>query len=62
MPGANELVAERIISRLQLNVRAKVSDATQDEFVHAALAAKANSPVARLFRAMISMTAHLEAE
>lgn len=50
------------ISYLQLNVRAKVPHSSQDQFVHAALAAKANSPVARLLKTTISMTASLETE
>jgi len=41
---------------------AKVPDSSQDQFVLAALAAKANSPVSRLLHTTISMTASLEVE
>jgi osmotically inducible protein OsmC len=52
--------AEDPISHLQLNIQAKVPGCSQDQFVVAALAAKANSPMARLLKTTISMTAHLD--
>ena len=51
-----------MISHCQLDVRAKVLSGSQDEFVRAALAAKKNSPIARLLSTTISMTAHLEVD
>lgn len=60
--SADEFIAGPVISHLQLDVRATVPDATQAQFVHAALAAKASSPVARLLKTTISMTAHLEVD
>jgi osmotically inducible protein OsmC len=50
-----------VISHLQLNVRAKVPDSSQNQFLVAALAARASSPVVRLLKTTISMTASLEA-
>jgi lipoyl-dependent peroxiredoxin len=51
-----------LINHLQLNIQAKVPDSSQDQFVVAALAAKANSPMARLLKTTISMTAHLDTD
>jgi osmotically inducible protein OsmC len=48
------------LTRIQLDVRAKVPDATQSCFIDAAVAAKMNCPMARLLKANISMTASLE--
>jgi organic hydroperoxide reductase OsmC/OhrA len=59
--GADETAADASISYLQLNVRAKVPTLSQDQFIQAALAAKASSRVARLLKTTISMTASLEA-
>jgi len=55
-----ELVAGWTVTRIQLDVRAKVPHATQDHFIDAALAAKTKCPIARLLKANISMTAHLD--
>jgi osmotically inducible protein OsmC len=59
--GADETAADPSISYLQLNVRVKVPALSQDQFIQAALSAKANSRVARLLKTTISMTASLEA-
>ncbi len=48
------------ITRIQLDVRARVPHATQNNFIAAAIAAKTNCPIARLLKATISMTASLE--
>jgi len=58
----DESIAGGMISHLQLNIRAKVPDSSQDQFVLAALAARASSPVVRLLKTTISMTAHLEVD
>jgi lipoyl-dependent peroxiredoxin len=55
-----ELPAGWTLTRVQLDVRAKVPHATQSLFIDAALAAKTNCPVARLLKANISMNARLE--
>lgn len=55
-----ESAADGSISYFQLNVRAKVPDSSQDQVIQAALAAKVNSPVARLLKTTISMTASLD--
>jgi osmotically inducible protein OsmC len=55
-----ELAAGWTLTRIQLDVRAKVPHATQDSFIDATLAAKANCPMARLLKTNISMTAHLD--
>jgi osmotically inducible protein OsmC len=47
------------LTRMQLDVRAKVPNASQSDFIDAALAAKTNCPMARLLKANISMTATL---
>ena len=49
------------LTRIELEVRAKIPNATQNLFIDAALAAKTNSPMARLLNTNISMIAHLEA-
>lgn len=51
-----------MISHLQLDIRAKVPGASQEQFIHASLAAKANAPIARLINTTISMTAHLDTD
>ena len=48
----------RNVTRMQLDVHAKVPRATQERFIDAALAAK--RPIARLFKATISMNASLD--
>jgi osmotically inducible protein OsmC len=48
------------MTRVQLDVRAKVPGATQIHFIDAALAAKTQCPIARLLNANISMTATLD--
>jgi osmotically inducible protein OsmC len=48
------------VTHMQLDVRAKVPDASQARFMDAALAAKTNCPIGRLLKANISMTATLE--
>ena len=49
------------LTRIQLDVRAKVPKATQNEFIDAALLAKTQCPVARLLNTNICMTATLDA-
>jgi len=49
------------LTRIELEVRAKIPNATQNHFIDAALAAKTNSPMARLLNTNISMIAHLDA-
>jgi osmotically inducible protein OsmC len=56
-----ELKAGWTLTRIQLDVRAKVPNATQNDFIDAALAAKTKCPVARLLKTNISMTATLDA-
>src|SRR5512133_2845647 len=51
-----ELKAGWTLTRIQLDVRAKVPNATQNDFIDAALAAKIKCPVARLLKTNISMT------
>ena len=48
----------RKVTRMQLDVHAKVPRATQDRFIDATLAAK--RPIARIFKATISMNASLD--
>lgn len=55
-----ELKAGWTLTRIQLDVRAKVPKATQHEFIDAALAAKTQCPVARLLNTNICMTATLD--
>jgi len=54
-----ELAAGWTLTRMQLDVRANVPDASPARFMDAALAAKANCPIARLLNTNISMTASL---
>ena len=55
-----ELPAGWTLTRMLLEVRAKVPDVSQAIFIDAALAAKTNCPVARLLKTNISMTTSLE--
>jgi len=48
------------LTRIELEVRAKIPNANQNHFIDAALAAKTNSPMARLLNTNISMIAHLD--
>jgi len=48
------------ITRMQLDVHAKVPNVTEFRFMDAALTAKANCPIARLLKTNISMTATLD--
>jgi osmotically inducible protein OsmC len=48
------------LTHMQLDVHAKVPDASQARFMDAALAAKTNCPIARLLKTNISMTAILD--
>ena len=48
------------LTRIQLDVRAKVPDATQSRFINAAAKAKTNCAMARLLKTNILMTASLE--
>jgi lipoyl-dependent peroxiredoxin len=54
-----ELKAGWTLTRIQLDVRAKVPNATQNNFIDAALTAKTHCPVARLLNTNICMTAKL---
>ena len=47
------------LTRMQLDVHAKVRNATQERFIDAALAAKTKCPVGRLLNTTISMKASL---
>ena len=49
------------LTRIELEVRAKIPNATQNHFIDAALAAQTNSPMARLLNTNVSMIAHLDA-
>ena len=51
-----------MISHVQLEIRAKVPEASQEQFIHAALAAKTNASIVRLINTTISMTAHLDTD
>jgi lipoyl-dependent peroxiredoxin len=55
-----DLVAGWTLTHMQLDVHAKVPDASHAGFMDAALAAKTNCPIARLLKANISMTATLD--
>jgi osmotically inducible protein OsmC len=55
-----DLAAGWTLTHMQLDVHAKVPDASQAGFMDAALAAKTNCPIARLLKANISMTATLD--
>lgn len=48
------------VTRMQLDVHATVPDASQAGFIDATIAAKASSPIARLLKTNISMTATLD--
>src|ERR1051325_11053951 len=51
-----DLAAGWTITRMQLDVHARVPDASQVRFMDAALAAKTNCPISRLLKTNISMT------
>lgn len=55
-----DLAAGWTVTHVQLDVHAKVPDASQACFMDAALAAKTNCPIARLLKTNISMTAVLD--
>jgi osmotically inducible protein OsmC len=55
-----ELKAGWTLTRIQLDVHAKVPNATQNEFIDAALTAKTQCPVGRLLNTNICMTATLD--
>ena len=55
-----ELAAGWTLTRIQLDVRAKVPHATPAHFIDAALAAKTKCPMARLLKTNISMNARLD--
>ena len=55
-----ELKAGWTLTRIDLDVRAKVPNATQNNFIDAALTAKTQCPVARLLKTNICMTATLD--
>jgi osmotically inducible protein OsmC len=54
-----ELAAGWTLTRIQLDVHAKVPSVSQAEFMAAAIAAKTNCPIARLLNTNISMTTSL---
>jgi lipoyl-dependent peroxiredoxin len=56
-----ELKAGWTLTRIQLDVHAKVPGATQNDFIDAALIAKTQCPVGRLLKTNICMTATLDA-
>ena len=55
-----DLAAGWTITRMQLDVRASVPDATQARFMDAAMAARTNCPIARVLNTSISMSATLD--
>ena len=55
-----KLKAGWTLTRIQLDVRATVPNATQHEFIDAALLAKTQCPIARLLNTNICMTATLD--
>src|SRR5437763_11500739 len=55
-----DLAAGWTLTHMQLDVHAKVPDASQAGFMDAAIAAKTNCPISRLLKANISMTATLD--
>lgn len=55
-----ELEAGWALTRIQLDVRARVPNAKQNDFIDAALKAKTECPVARLLRTNICMRATLD--
>ena len=54
-----DLTAGWTMTRIQLDVHAKVPDVSKAQFMEAALAAKTKCPVARLLNTTISMSASL---
>jgi osmotically inducible protein OsmC len=54
-----DLAAGWTVTHIQLDVHAKVPDASQARFMDAAIAAKTNCPISRLLKTNISMTASL---
>ena len=56
------LAAGWTLTRIQLEVHAKVPGASQALFMDAAVAAKTNCPIARLLKTNISMIASLDVE
>jgi osmotically inducible protein OsmC len=48
------------LTRIELDVRARVPKATQNDFIDAALTAKTQCPVARLLKTNVCMTATLD--
>jgi lipoyl-dependent peroxiredoxin len=54
-----DLTAGWTVTRIQLDVRATVPDASQSGFMDAAVVAKTKCPIARLLNTNISMTASL---
>jgi len=55
-----DLAAGWTITRMQLDVRASVPNATQARFMDAAMAARTNCPIGRLLNTNISMSATLD--
>lgn len=55
-----DLAAGWTVTRMQLDVRASVPEASQARFMDAAMAARTNCPVARLLNTNISMSATLD--
>jgi len=55
-----DLAAGWTLTHMQLDVHARVPDASQVRFMDAALAAKTNCPISRLLKTTISMTARLD--
>lgn len=55
-----ELKAGWTLTRIHLDVRAGVPNATQNQFIDSAIAAKTKCPVARLLKTNISMIATLD--
>lgn len=55
-----DLAAGWTVTHMQLDVHARVPDASQGRFMDAAVAAKTNCPMARLLKTNISMTATLD--
>ena len=55
-----DLAAGWTITRMQLDVRASVPEATQARFMNAAMAARTNCPIARVLNTNISMSATLD--
>lgn len=55
-----DLAAGWTVTHVQLDVHAKVPDASQAGFMDAAIAAKTNCPISRLLKTNISMTASLD--